>query len=193
MTELEGAHRIVSSEAEELILVDADDNETGFLSKAECHDGAGHLHRAFSLFLFNDEGELLLQQRAGSKRLWPGFWSNTCCSHPRRGESLELATRRRLRDELNIEVPVEFVYKFRYQAAFGDAGSENELCHVFIGRVRGTVTPNDHEIAAIRFVSRTGLNAELDSNPERFTPWFRMEWQALTTEHRKQLTPYCTR
>lgn len=190
-TELEGAHRIVSSEAEELILVDADDNETGFLSKAECHDGGGRLHRAFSLFLFNDEGELLLQRRAGSKRLWPGFWSNTCCSHPRRGESLEVATRRRLRDELNIETPVEFVYKFRYKAAFGDTGSENELCHVFIGRVRGTVAPNVHEIAAVRFVSPTKLNVELDAIPERFTPWFRMEWRALTTEYSDRLAPYC--
>ena len=100
---MEKAHRIVSSEAEELILVDSDDNETGFLSKAECHDGQGQRHRAFSLFLFNEDGELLLQQRAASKRLWPGYWSNTCCSHPRRGETLEVATRRRLRDELNIE------------------------------------------------------------------------------------------
>ena len=72
-------NRIVSSEAEELILVDADDNETGFLSKADCHDGDGVLHRAFSLFLFNDEGELLLQKRSDSKRLWPGYWSNTIC------------------------------------------------------------------------------------------------------------------
>ena len=95
-------HRIVSSEQEELILVDREDNELGFLSKAECHDGAGVLHRAFSLFLFNDEGELLLQQRSGNKRLWPNFWSNSCCSHPRRGESMEVATRRRLRDELNL-------------------------------------------------------------------------------------------
>ena len=85
-------HRIVSSESEELILVDSDDNEIGYASKAEAHDGGGIRHRAFSLFLFNDEGELLLQQRAPSKRLWGGFWSNSCCSHPRRGESLAVAT-----------------------------------------------------------------------------------------------------
>jgi len=170
--------------------VDADDRETGFLSKAECHDGQGRLHRAFSLFLFDGDGKLLLQQRAGSKRLWPGFWSNTCCSHPRRGETLEFATRRRLYDELNIDAPVEFVYKFRYRAEFGGAGSENELCHVYIGQVPGPVKPNDHEIAAVRFVSAAELNVELDSNPERFTPWFRMEWLALTTDHRDQLKRY---
>ena len=99
MSVMESAHRIVSSEAEELILVDGEDNETGYLSKAACHDGDGVLHRAFSLFLFDSAGRLLLQQRAATKRLWPGFWSNSCCSHPRRGESMEVATSRRLRDE----------------------------------------------------------------------------------------------
>lgn len=190
MTELKSSNRVVSSEAEELILVDTNDDEQGFLSKAECHDGSGRLHRAFSLFLFDAEGRLLLQQRAVSKRLWPGFWSNTCCSHPRRGETMEVATRRRLRDELNIEASVEFVYKFRYQAAFGDAGSENELCHVYLGKVPAQVRPNEHEIAAIRFVSPGELADEFESRPERFTPWFRMEWEALTTEHADRLAKY---
>ena len=91
---MEGAHKLVSSDAEELILVDEDDTEIGFLAKAKCHDGTGILHRAFSLFLFNEAGELLLQRRSESKRLWPGYWSNTCCSHPRKGESMTIATRR---------------------------------------------------------------------------------------------------
>jgi len=110
-------HRNVSSEREELILVDADDNETGFGTKADCHDGEGVLHRAFSLFLFNAEGELLLQQRGSQKRLWPGFWSNSCCSHPRRGETMPVATLRRLSDELNISAQLEYIYQFCYQAA----------------------------------------------------------------------------
>ena len=105
---MDNVNRVVSSEAEELILVDEHDREQGYLSKAACHDGAGILHRAFSAFLFNPAGELLLQQRADSKRLWPGFWSNSCCSHPRRGESMQVATRRRLLDELNIEAELEF-------------------------------------------------------------------------------------
>ena len=188
---MDTSHRIVSSEAEELILVDADDKETGFLSKADCHDGEGRLHRAFSLFLFNDQGQLLLQQRAESKRLWPGFWSNTCCSHPRRGETMEVATRRRLSDELNIETPVEFIYKFQYRATFGDAGSENELCHVYLGKTPEQVRPNEHEIAAVRFVSPAELADEFEARPEQFTPWFRMEWQALTTEHADRLARYC--
>lgn len=183
-------HRIVSSESEELILVDTEDNEIGYGSKAECHDGAGVLHRAFSLFLFNDEGELLLQQRATDKRLWPEFWSNSCCSHPRRGETLEIATMRRLSDELNIAAELEYVYQFCYEATFGEAGSENELCHVFLGKVDGEVRPNDSEIASTRFVSGSELDAELAEFPERFTPWFKKEWQSLRCDYADQLGRY---
>ena len=181
------AHRVVSSEAEELILVDAEDNEIGFLSKAACHDGAGILHRAFSVFLFNDAGELLLQRRGASKRLWPGYWSNSCCSHPRRGESMDVATRRRLHDELNVEASLEFVYKFAYQAGYGEDGSENELCHVFLGRVTDQVRPNGHEIDEIRFVSAQELEDEMNTSPESFTPWFVMEWQELKVKYERPL------
>lgn len=184
-------HRIVSSESEELILVDRADNEVGFVSKADAHDGAGILHRAFSLFLFNDKGELLVQQRAPGKRLWGGYWSNSCCSHPRRGESMQIATSRRLLDELNIEAELEYVYHFCYEAHFGDAGSENELCHVYLGKATEPVQPNDSEIAAIRFVSAVDLDTELADYPERFTPWFKQEWEELQKNHREQLGRYC--
>jgi isopentenyl-diphosphate delta-isomerase len=183
-------HRIVSSESEELILVDRADNEIGFISKADAHDGAGVLHRAFSLFLFNNAGELLLQQRAPGKRLWGGYWSNSCCSHPRRGESMEIATSRRLLDELNFEADLEFVYHFCYEAHFGDAGSENELCHVYLGRAPESVRPNDSEIAAIRFVSPAELDAELAAYPERFTPWFKQEWGELQQNYHERLERY---
>ena len=187
---MENAHRVVSSETEELILVDADDNEAGYLSKAAAHDGDGVLHRAFSLFLFNARGELLLQQRAATKRLWPGYWSNSCCSHPRRGETMAVATRRRLSDELNISSSLEFVYKFSYQADYGDAGAEHELCHVFLGRVDGAVHANDHEIANTRFVSVRELEDELRAQPECFTPWFKLEWQTLRERHAQVLERY---
>ena len=184
-------HRIVSSESEELILVDTNDRELGFISKADAHNGAGVLHRAFSLFLFNEEGALLLQQRASGKRLWGGYWSNSCCSHPRRGESLDVATQRRLADELNIETELEHVYRFCYQASFGAAGSENELCHVYLGRTAGDVRPNDSEVAAIRYVLPAALDAELAAQPGDFTPWFKQEWRELKTTYREQLASYC--
>ena len=170
--------------------MDHDDREIGFLSKAESHDGSGVLHRAFSLFLFNADGELLLQQRGSSKRLWPGFWSNSCCSHPRRGESMDVATRRRLRDELNIEAQLEFVYKFSYTAEFGTAGSENELCHVYLGRIADSVRPNDHEIDRIRFVRPEDLTREVEARPAQFTPWSKQEWQTLLREHADKLASY---
>ncbi len=185
-------HRIVSSESEELILVDRDDNEIGHVSKADAHDGGGILHRAFSLFLFNEAGELLLQQRAPAKRLWGGFWSNSCCSHPRRGESLEIATGRRLREELNFETELDHIYSFCYEASFGDAGSENELCHVYLGRATGDVRPNDSEIAALRYVTPEELARDMDAQPERFTPWFRQEWEELQTKWRGRLEHYCS-
>jgi len=181
---------IVSSDSELLILVDEDDREVGSLSKAACHDGDGILHRAFSVFLFNDEGKLLLQQRSTGKRLWPGFWTNTCCSHPRQGEPLELATERRLRQELGTAATLEFIYKFSYQAKFGDLGSEFELCSVFLGRVGEPPVPNATEISALRYVAREALDREIAAEPARFTPWFRMEWRRLEEDFADRLAAY---
>ncbi|MCB1843930.1 MAG: isopentenyl-diphosphate Delta-isomerase, partial [Halioglobus sp.] len=147
------AHEIVSSESEELILVNADDEQTGHLSKAMCHNDDGVLHRAFSVFLFNRNGELLLQQRAASKRLWPMYWANSCCSHPRKGESMRVATERRLLQELGVRAEIEFVYKFIYQANYRGLGSEHELCWVYLGRSVELPRPNRTEIAAVRYVS----------------------------------------
>ncbi len=122
-----------SAEAEPLILVDEADREVGYLSKERCHEGRGVLHRAFSLLIFNDRGELLLQRRAAAKRLWPHYWSNSCCSHPRRTESMETAIHRRLHEELGLACPLRFLFKFQYQAQFDNVGAEHELCSVFIG------------------------------------------------------------
>ena len=182
--------RIVSSEDESLILVDRDDNETGTLSKARCHDGDGVLHRAFSVFLFDEQGRLLLQQRASGKRLWPMYWSNSCCSHPRAGEKIDEAVVRRLNDELHTSSAPEFVYKFVYQAPFGDLGSEHELCHVFLGRVTEDPAPNENEIAATRYLSAFELEAEFASASAQFTPWFRMEWERLNTDYADTLARY---
>lgn len=167
---------VVSSEAEPLILVDADDNEIGFESKGRCHDGDGILHRAFSLFVINGDDEVLLQQRSGDKRLWPLYWSNSCCSHPRRGESLSVAAERRLYEEVGLRCDFEFLYKFQYQVPFGDAGSEHELCSVFLGRSDDAPHVNETEIAAWRYISPDALSAELESSPDQFTPWFKLEW-----------------
>jgi len=170
----------VSFDDEPLILVDENDNEIGYGPKADCHTGHGTLHRAFSIFLFDDQGRVLLQQRAAGKPLWPLYWSNSCCSHPRRGESMQQALRRRLQEELGLDAELEFVYKFIYQADFGDAGAEHELCHVYIGASRrGEVRVHPDEIADWRWVPMDEVSGELENNPMRFTPWFKMEWKAL--------------
>ncbi len=167
---------IVSDASEQLILVDDHDREIGFKAKTDCHMGKGVLHRAFSIFVFNSDNELLLQQRSLSKMLWPGYWSNTCCSHPRRGEAMATAVARRLEQELGFTCPLEYLYKFKYQAQFGAVGSEHELCSVYFGRYDGGVDVNVNEIAAWRFVGVEALERELAAAPETFTPWFKMEW-----------------
>lgn len=180
---------IVSSDQEPLILVDSADREIGFLDKSSCHDGDGVLHRAFSLFIFDPRGALLLQQRAAGKRLWPCYWSNSCCSHPRRGESMSEAVQRRMEQELGLRAPVRFVYKFEYQARFGDLGTEHELCWVYVGQTAEQPVINTTEIDHWRWVSPEALDAELAGAADTFTPWFRMEWQRLRDDLPNLLGP----
>ncbi len=170
---------IVSSDQEPLILVDNADREIGFLDKSSCHDGDGVLHRAFSLFIFNQRGELLLQRRAAGKRLWPSYWSNSCCSHPRRGELMAEAVQRRMEQELGLRAPLRFVYKFEYQARFGDQGTEHELCWVYVGQTTEQPVINTTEIDEWRWIAPEALDAELAAGEDTFTPWFQMEWQRL--------------
>ncbi|MDR3416764.1 MAG: isopentenyl-diphosphate Delta-isomerase [Nevskia sp.] len=175
--------RVVSFDDEPLVLVDEQDREIGFLDKASAHLGSGILHRAFSLFVFNPGGELLLQQRAAGKRLWPGYWSNTCCSHPRRGETLDQAIHRRLDEELGLQCPLQFLFKFQYQAQFDADGAEHELCWVYAGVSSDAPKVNANEIAALRYIAPAALDAEMAAQPERFTPWFMIEWQRIRREH----------
>lgn len=174
---------IVSRDDEPLILVNSEDEELGSLAKSACHDGAGRLHRAFSLFVFNAQGETLLQRRHADKRLWPGYWSNSCCSHPRVGEEMVAAVKRRAADELGLPVEPEFLFKFEYHAVYGRQGSEFEMCSVFRARSQST-TPcvNTTEIAEWRWVLPQVLDREIEDAPDTFTPWLRMEWQRLRGE-----------
>jgi len=178
----------VSFDDEPLILVDENDNEIGYRSKVDCHLGHGTLHRAFSIFVFDDQGRVLLQQRAAGKPLWPLYWSNSCCSHPRRGESMQQALHRRLYEELGLDAELEFVYKFAYQADFGDVGAEHELCHVYIGAsAGGEVRVHPGEIADWRWVPMDEVTRELENRPARYTPWFKMEWTALMDQWRDRI------
>jgi isopentenyl-diphosphate Delta-isomerase len=175
----------ITADSDTLILVDEADRRVGHLSKALCHQGRGILHRAFSLLIFNGNGELLLQQRSASKRLWPLYWSNSCCSHPRGSESMEAATQRRLSEELGIACPLHFLFKFQYQAQFDATGAEHELCSVFIGRSTEPVRINSEEILAWRWVRPEALQRELaGAGAGNFTPWFTIEWDRIWRDYR---------
>jgi isopentenyl-diphosphate delta-isomerase len=175
------------ADPDSLILVDEADQGVGHLDKAACHEGRGILHRAFSLLIFNARGELLIQQRSAFKRLWPLYWSNSCCSHPRRAESMEAAIHRRLHEELGLRCPLHFLYKFQYHAQFDATGAENELCSVFIGRSTDSVKIDEEEILAWRWASPDVLQAELAAGGAQFTPWFKIEWARVWRDHRAQV------
>ncbi|HEY7907110.1 MAG TPA: isopentenyl-diphosphate Delta-isomerase [Wenzhouxiangella sp.] len=186
-------HAVVSSEDEALILVNAEDEAIGSLSKGACHDGEGVLHRAFSVFLFDHNNRLLVQQRAQAKRLWPLYWANSCCSHPRVGEDMATATLRRIKEELGVESHLEYVYKFQYHARFGDLGSEHELCSVYLGRVEAVcVKPNPTEIANTRWLDLSEVDAWMAEHEpvDAIAPWFRMEWSELRTGEQSALLEF---
>jgi len=177
-------HReIVCSSNEELIIVDERDREIGYKSKGDCHIGNGILHRAFSIFIFNANNEVLIQKRSAEKLLWPNYWSNACCSHPRYGESMEAAVTRRLAQELGFNCPLVFLYKFQYHAQYGGVGAEHELCWVYYGLFEGRVDANSKEVADWRFLGIRELEAELAEQPQKFTPWFKMEWANIRSNH----------
>lgn len=170
-----------------LIVVDRDDNIIKHESKALCHEGDGITHRAFSIFIFNSKKEILMQQRSKYKLLWPLYWSNSVCSHPREGENYDEAVHRRLKEEIAIDTEVKYLFKFQYQARFRDTGSENELCSVYIGMSDDEITANPEEIADWTYFGIDELTREVASNPERFTPWFKIEWQRIVDEHRADI------
>jgi isopentenyl-diphosphate delta-isomerase len=170
---------------EYLILVDAEDNVLGYETKENCHLGKGRLHRAFSIFIFNGSKELLLQKRSALKPLWPLYWSNSVCSHPRRGETDLEAAHRRLKEEIGIETPLQFLFKFQYRASFKDIGSENELCSVYIGKSDGPIVANPGEIAEWKYIDLEELDRDIKAHPEMYSPWFKMEWQRIRKSHMK--------
>lgn len=178
---------VVSFDSDQLILVDSQDQQLGSADKLTCHDGDGMLHRAFSVLLFNSRGELLLQKRAKEKRLWGDYWSNSCCSHPRLGESMDEACERRMLEELGLRAKLTFLYKFEYHADFGSLGAEHELCWVYIGRCDEEPSINENEASAWRYVSPKNLDSELASTPGHFTPWFKMEWDEIRLHYQARL------
>jgi isopentenyl-diphosphate Delta-isomerase len=161
-----------------MILVDEHDNEIGLLPKMATHE-QGLLHRAFSIFLFTNNGDMILQQRASSKYHSPNLWTNACCSHPLQHESIESAANRRLKEELGIEVDIEKIFSFIYKASLENGLTEHEFDHVLIGQYDDEIVFNDSEVRAIQYISIDALNKKIEQEPQQFTAWFLIAYPQL--------------
>jgi isopentenyl-diphosphate delta-isomerase len=158
---------------ENVILVDVLDNQLGLMPKMEAHEKAV-LHRAFSVFIFNDKGELMLQQRAANKYHSPLLWTNTCCSHQRDGESNIEAGKRRLIEEMGFKTNLKEVFSFVYKAPFDNGLTEHELDHVMIGTFNGSPTINPDEVASYKWMTLEAVKKDIELQPNIYTAWFKI-------------------
>lgn len=156
-----------------VVLVNEKDEKLGRMEKQQAHV-AGLLHRAFSVFVFNSKGELLLQQRAESKYHSPLLWTNTCCSHPREDESYLEAANRRLKEEMGFDCELEEKFHFIYKAKLGEKLFEHELDHVFTGFYEGEICINKEEVQDFQWISMEDLMSDMKNDPEKYTIWFRI-------------------
>ncbi|MCX2574391.1 isopentenyl-diphosphate Delta-isomerase [Pedobacter sandarakinus] len=158
---------------EHVIVVDEHDTPLGEMEKLEAHQ-KGVLHRAFSIFIFNSRGELLLQQRAAEKYHCAGLWTNTCCSHPRSHETNEDAAKRRLMEEMGLRAELHYAFNFHYRAEFDDGLIEHEIDHVFIGVSDQIPLMNPLEVGGCRYADLASLQEDIFYHPERYTPWLKI-------------------
>ena len=158
---------------EEVILVNEQDVQTGTIEKMEAHRKA-LLHRAFSIFIFNGNGEMLLQQRALGKYHSPGLWTNTCCSHPHPGEEVEEAAARRLREEMGFDTSLKKIFDFIYRTEFDNGLTEYEFDHVYTGIYSGELNPDKGEVNDYCFRSMEDIEQDLLQRPEKYSSWFKI-------------------
>lgn len=158
---------------EKVILVSEDDQQLGLMGKMEAHKKA-ILHRAFSIFVFNKKGELLLQQRALDKYHSPGLWTNTCCSHQRDGESNIEAGQRRIQEEMGFHCELKELFWFVYKAAFDNGLTEHELDHVMIGSYEDDPIINQEEVASFKWMPLEDVKKDMQEQPELYTEWFKI-------------------
>lgn len=169
---------------EEVILVDKNDVECGTMEKMEAHKNGGTLHRAFSVFIFNTKGELLLQRRAEHKYHSGGLWTNTCCSHPRPGETTREAGNRRLVEEMGMECKLVELFSFEYKAQLDHDMTEWELDHVLLGLSDNEPNINKDEVAEFKYMPLNEIDNDLKSNPQNYTEWFKICFERVKLEKR---------
>ncbi|WP_271406024.1 isopentenyl-diphosphate Delta-isomerase [Tenacibaculum soleae] len=158
---------------EQVILVDAQDNQIGLMEKIEAHEKA-LLHRAFSVFVFNDKKELMLQQRAADKYHSPLLWTNTCCSHQRNGETNLAAGKRRLQEEMGFVCELKEVFSFIYKAPFDNGLTEHELDHVMVGDFNEQPNINKEEVESYKWMTLEAVKKDIEDKPEIYTAWFKI-------------------
>jgi len=158
---------------EKVILVDEQDNQLGLMPKMEAHEKAV-LHRAFSVFIFNENRELMLQQRAAHKYHSPLLWTNTCCSHQRDGESNIEAGKRRLDEEMGFSADLKEVFSFVYKAPFDNGLTEHELDHVMVGDYNGEPKINPEEVESYKWMTMDAVKNDIETNPDNYTAWFKI-------------------
>jgi isopentenyl-diphosphate Delta-isomerase len=156
---------------QEVILVNERDEPQGAMEKMEAHRKA-LLHRAFSVFIFNSKGEMLLQQRAKNKYHSAGLWTNACCSHPMPGENIEIAAKRRLKEELGFVTGLKKIFDFTYKHTFENGLTEFEFDHVFAGTYNNFISPDKDEVEDYCFKALDEIHSSLQSHPRKYTPWF---------------------
>lgn len=169
---------------EEVILVDKNDVEVGTMEKMEAHRDGGTLHRAFSVFVFNTDGDLLLQRRAEHKYHSGGLWTNTCCSHPRPGETVREAANRRLVEEIGMECKLVELFSFEYKAELDGGMTEWELDHVLLGLSDVDPQINPDEVAEYKYMPLSEIDLDLKSNPDHYTEWFKVCFKRVKLEKR---------
>jgi isopentenyl-diphosphate delta-isomerase len=163
---------------QQVILVNEADDAIGVMGKMEAHQ-KGVLHRAFSVFIFNSKGRMLLQQRALSKYHGANLWTNTCCSHPYPGERTEEAAQRRLQEEMGFIANIKEIFSFTYKAQVENGLIEHEYDHVFAGEHEGSIESNKNEVAAYSYEEMDEVKQRIQQQPEKFTAWFKIAFPKI--------------
>jgi isopentenyl-diphosphate Delta-isomerase len=169
-----------------VILVDEQDRECGQEEKMKAHK-EGLLHRAFSIFIFNGQGEMLLQQRALNKYHSGGLWTNACCSHPSPGEAIETAALRRLQEEMGFQTEIQKLFDFVYQAGFDNGLTEYEFDHVYAGRYDGEIKFNEEEVMEVCYKTMDEISADLQQAPHRYTAWFQIAFPKVKEWYKEHI------
>ncbi|XOB42274.1 MAG: isopentenyl-diphosphate Delta-isomerase [Candidatus Nealsonbacteria bacterium] len=173
---------------EKLVLVNEKDEAIGLEEKVKCHQGKGIFHRAFTILLFDNKGQILIQKRGVSKMLWPMYWEATCSSHPQENETYEESGERRLEEELRIKASLKLADKFIYHLYYKDIGAEHELCATLVGQYdKENIDFNTDEVKDVKWITINELKQELNKNPQNYAPWLGIALERLFNQHGSNL------